>query len=231
MLWRGPIGGGAASGAAGSLVASRAKTTQYLRARVTPVNPRTSFQQVVRDAVKTLTNRWISTVDPADRIDWNVYAANVSRQNRIGDSIHISGISWYIANNVPRVQAGLPPIDTFGGTADFSLGNPTFVNATFEADGTNGTFNFGDTVLPIESSTLSAFILYASKPFNPGRAAPITGNQLCAVIPANTSEAIHTFTLPWSTISSSNQMNLIVRLSREDGRLSSAFTFRFNPNG
>lgn len=229
MLWRGPIGGGAASGRVGAMVASRAKTTQYLRARVTPVNPRSSFQADVRNAVKTLVNRWTTTVDPADRTDWNVYGQNVARQNRIGDSIHISGISWYVANNVPRIQAGLPPVDTWGPISEFNLGNPTFVNATFEADGTNGTFNFGDTVLPIESSTLSAFILYASKPFNPGRTAPIAGNRIAAVIPGNTTAAIHNFTLPFSTVTSSNSMNLIVRLSREDGRLSSAFTFPFRP--
>lgn len=229
MLWRGPIGGGAASGRAGALVASRARTTQYLRARVTPVNPRTVFQADVRNAVKTLTNRWTTTVDPADRTDWNVYGQNVSRRNRIGDSIHIAGISWYVANNVPRIQAGLPPVDTWGPISEFNLGNPTFVDASFTAAGTTGTFDFGDTVLPVESSTLSAFILYASKPYNPGRAAPIAGNRICAVIPGNTTETTHTFTLPWSTVSSNSQMNLIVRLSREDGRLSSPFTFPFSP--
>ena len=37
---------------------------------------------------------------------WDVYAENVTRRNRLGDSIKISGISTFVAFNAPRIQNG-----------------------------------------------------------------------------------------------------------------------------
>lgn len=230
MLWRGPIGGGAASGAAGAMVASRAKTTQYLRARVTPVNPRSIFQSAVRDSVKTLVGRWASVLTDEQREAWNVYAANVSRKNRIGDTINITGIAWYVGNNTPRLQAGLSAIDDLGGP-DFAydLGNPDFLGTDFDAAGSNGTINWDALALPITSGTGNSLLVYCSKPYNPGRARPINGNRLAAIIPANQTVSTSAIVLPFPLVDSTSRIDCIIRLSRLDGRLSSTFRFPFRP--
>ncbi len=230
MLWRGPIGGGAASGAAGAMVASRAKTTQYLRARVTPVNPRSIFQSAVRDSVKTLVGRWASVLTDEQRAAWNVYAANVSRTNRIGDSINITGIAWYVGNNTPRLQAGLAVVDDLGGPGfAYDLGNPSFGATDIDAAGATATINWDAGFQPIANDSTSSMLVYASKPYNPGRARPINGNRLAAIIPGNYSGSTSQVTLPFPLVDSTSRVDLVIRLSREDGRLSSTFRFPFRP--
>ncbi len=230
MLWRGPIGGGAASGRVGAFVASRAKTTQYLRARVTPVNPRSVFQAAVRDSVKTLVGRWATVLTDEQREAWNTYASNVTRKNRLGDTINITGIAWYVGNNTPRLQAGLAVVDSLGGPLfAYDLGNPNFGATDWDAAGTNGTINWAGSPSAIANDTTSEFLVYASKPYNPGRARPVAGNRLAAVIPGNSTAGSSAITLPFPLVDSQSKMDLEIRLSRGDGRLSSSFRFPFSP--
>lgn len=222
MKWRGPMGGGAASGKVGALVASRARSTQYLRARTTPINPRTTFQTVIRNALKILSQRWSNLLSSGQRSNWTVYAANVPTINLLGDSQILSGVNWYIGNNSVREQAGLPIVDDAPIT--FDVGNPALADCAFTGSGTNGTFTLGSTTLPVTGDTSSWFILYASRPFAPGRVNPPGGTRIAGIFNATTVTASHAFTLPFSA-DSTNQMQLTVRLSRGDGRLSSIFTF------
>jgi hypothetical protein len=184
----------------------------------------------VRDSVKTLTGRWATVLTDVQRAAWNTYAANVSRKNRIGDTINITGVAWYIGNNTPRLQAALPVVDDLGGP-DFAydLGNPTFGATDIDAAGSNATINWDALAQPITNDSTSTFLVYASKPYNPGRARPIAGNRLCATIPGNYSQATSTVTLPFPLVDSTSRVDLIIRLSREDGRLSSTFRFPFRP--
>lgn len=228
MKWRGPIGGGAASGKLGAMVASRAKSTQYLRARTTPVNPRTVFQQVVRNAVKALTGLW-QTMTQSQRDSWNVYAANVTVTNALGDSARLSGVNWFVGNNTPRIQSGLPAI--VDGPTIFDRGNPDWsALAPIFTVGSNtdaGTITLQGT-LPVSTSTDSHFLIYVSRPFGPGISFFNGPYQLATSIAANTTVSDHAFTLPFvaggvGTSDSSNQMQVVIRLDQGDGRMSSRF--------
>lgn len=115
-----------ASGSVGGVTYSRAKGGMYIRARSMPVNPSTPYQQAVRQAQSILSQRWQTTLTDVQRSSWDIYAANVARRNRLGDTIHLSGISMYVRCNVPRIQiadgatievADLAP-------SDYTLGDP-----------------------------------------------------------------------------------------------------------
>lgn len=232
MKWRGPFGGGAASGAAGSFVASHARGTQYLRARTVPVNIRSPFQQGVRNAVKALTSLWQALTEE-QRGAWRNYGLNVTTINTLGDAFHASGINWFVGNNTPRVQAGLAA--TLDGPTIFDRGNPDWSSVlpdvTILTDGTVGTLT---TSAAIEGNNAAngALLLYISRPYSPGITSFNGPTQLAATFPSNASGNIlagsFTFNSPFvasgvSTSDSGNQMSYTLRLDRGDGRLSSKF--------
>jgi hypothetical protein len=93
------------SGSLGGVTAGHAKGGMYLRARSVPVNPASTYQQQVRAAVASLSQAWGTSLTPVQRAAWNAYGSNVSTTNSVGDTIFLSGQSWYIACNTPRLQA------------------------------------------------------------------------------------------------------------------------------
>lgn len=111
MLYRGPMGGGAASGRVGALVASHNSGGQYMRARTTPTNPRTDQQQGVRNALSTLSNRFATVLTDPQREGWKTQGLLGSFRNRLGDSITLSAIAAYLRANAARLQAGDGPVD------------------------------------------------------------------------------------------------------------------------
>jgi len=83
----------------------------YVRAKTKPVNPNTSMQSDIREAVQVLTARWSQTVTAAQRTAWNLYADSVSMKNKLGEVIKLSGFNHYIRSNVQSLRAGLATID------------------------------------------------------------------------------------------------------------------------
>lgn len=232
MKWRGPYGGGAASGAAGAAVASRARNTQYIRARTVPVNPRTPFQTVVRNAVKAMSALW-QTLTSDQRGAWNTYGLNVTVTNALGDSSHLSGFNWFVGNNTVRGQAGFDPI--LQGPAIFDRGNPNWNTVdpswTIATNGTRGTITLASaiTVTGGTNGFLAAFI---SRPYGPGVTFFNGPYQLTDVFRATGAGVIpagnHTFNsvFPASGVGpgdTQNNMQLVLRLDQGDGRLSSRF--------
>ena len=108
MLWRGPMGGGAASGAIGAMIAGHCAQGQYLKTRVKPVNPRSTFQHGTRNAMRQLAVQWQSALTSTQRDAWATYAANTTWTNRLGDTVHLSGQMEFIRSNLTLQLAGLP---------------------------------------------------------------------------------------------------------------------------
>jgi len=224
MLWRGPMGGGAASGKVGSMVASHNSGGQYVRSRTTPTNPNSVFQQEVRNAVRSLTTRWV-TLDPEARDGWETYAANVAVVNRIGDTIHISGIAHYVRSNTPRVQANLPIIDDAPQQYDLGEVQGTVIQFSPSSDGT-GTLTLDPTADWITSATGSenSMLVYLSRPQNLSVnffKGPYRFTEEINSVTASTGTA--TFALPFTPAAIINQIYGYVRITRGDGRLSSDF--------
>ena len=122
-----------ASGSIGGLTASHNRFGQYFRSRVTPVNPNTPRQIVVRGALALLAARW-STLTDVQRLAWGTYALNVPVVNRVGDTVVLTALNMYIRSNVPRIQAALTIVDD--ASTDFTL-------PSFSAVGTVATITAG----------------------------------------------------------------------------------------
>lgn len=99
------------SGSVGGTVFSHNRSGAYIRARSVPVNPNTARQVVVRNAARSISIAWQNTLTQAQRDAWNVYAANVTWTNKLGDAINLTGLNHYLRSNAPRVQSGIPRVD------------------------------------------------------------------------------------------------------------------------
>ncbi len=228
MKWRGLFGGGAASGKAGALVASRAKSTQYVRARVTPVNPNSPQQQAVRNAVKYLSGLW-QRLTSSQRESWNSYAAIVTVVNSLGDASKLSGFNWFNGNNTVRKQCGFTEI--LQGPAIYDLGNPDVAALglifTTSAGATRGTLTLAS-ALTLANPTNGFMAVYCSRPYSPGKNFFKGPYQLAAVHGGNLSIGTYSFDLPFAAAGvgagdTQNQMEVVLRFDQGDGRLSSKF--------
>lgn len=215
-----------ASGSVGGLTYSHAKGGMYMRARSTPVNPNTAQQQVVRQAQSLLSQMWQTTLSDEMRSEWNVYSANVARRNRVGDTIHLSGIAMFTRCNVPRVQAGLPVVQR--GPATFTLGDaPELVSVTqVSANGSPASMTLDVPEPGLEDVSL---LIYVSRPISPTVTffnGPFRFNS--AVTPSSGAQ----FSFPLNpaliqqTITPGNDFVVRARISYPDGRLSDASTLR-----
>lgn len=118
-----------ASGSLAGITASHNKGGAYFRQRSTPTNPNSIWQQAVRAIVNQLSNLWSNSLDSSQRAAWDQYALAVAVVDTLGEPIFLTGINHYVRSNVPRIQAGLPRVDT--APSIFNLGD--FTSPSFEA--------------------------------------------------------------------------------------------------
>lgn len=89
------------SGKLGNVVGGRARgNIRWLRGRVTPANPQTSFQSVVRNALSSGASLWKNTLSQAQRDAWDNYAASVLK-----NGLSLTGENWFVASEALRLQA------------------------------------------------------------------------------------------------------------------------------
>lgn len=156
-----------ASGSVGGLVFSHNSGGAYIRARVTPTNPNSPEQIVVRNAVSFLSNFWNDGLTPAQRAVWDTYAANVTITNRIGDQVFISGMAHYVRSNVARLQADVLRVDAGPGIFNISTNTRPFING-FSFGSQTINFNFGNSPLADAwANEVGGFtFVYVSRPQN-----------------------------------------------------------------
>jgi hypothetical protein len=107
--------GGAIADARGKIdgiVYSRNQFGAYVRNKVTPVNPQSSRQTVVRDRLTTLSKRWSGTLTPAQRAAWIGFAGVNPYVDVFGAKITLTGLAMYVAINGVLLNTGLTPMDT-----------------------------------------------------------------------------------------------------------------------
>lgn len=127
------LGGGVHDirGSIGGTVFSKNRSGNYIRARVTPVNPQSQRQNVMRAVTQDLSQRWSNVLTQAQRDEWEVYAAAIVRLNKLGAQIKLTGFNHFMRSNSIRLQSAdntigdgpaaltLPPADpTFACTVD-----------------------------------------------------------------------------------------------------------------
>lgn len=99
------------SGSIGGTTWSHNRSGVYIRNRSIPVNPNSDRQVTIRNAVRNLAIDWNDTLTPAQRNSWDVYAANVTWVNRLGQTISLTGLNHFIRSNSIRIQGGQAQVD------------------------------------------------------------------------------------------------------------------------
>jgi hypothetical protein len=86
-------------------VASRNRGGAYLRTKVTPVNPGTSFQSTVRSRLATNAQAW-KGLTAAQRAAWNASVKDFAKTDIFGDLKNPSGFNLYCSLNNNLANAG-----------------------------------------------------------------------------------------------------------------------------
>lgn len=101
-------------GKIGGQVASKNRAGAYLRNKVTPVNPSTTFQQTVRNRLAAFSQAW-RDLTQAQRDAWNAAVGDYSRTDIFGDLRNPTGFNLYqrLNNNLQQIGVAalsLPPL-------------------------------------------------------------------------------------------------------------------------
>lgn len=121
------------SGSTGGTTHSRNRFGAYTRSRSVPVNPNTERQVAARNAVRALTIDWQNALTQVQRDAWNVYAANVSWTNRLGQAVNLTGLNHYIRSNSVRVRNGIARVDAAPVIFNLAAAEPALVATASEA--------------------------------------------------------------------------------------------------
>lgn len=126
MLFSSPVYS-QASGSIAGITYSHNAGGMYTRARATPTNPSSAFQNQIRAGLTAAVTAWTALAQ-ADRDSWDLYGANTPTTNRLGATVNRTGQNWFVAaysvmnqaNN--KLSAGLPA---------FTAGPTTFNRGDF----------------------------------------------------------------------------------------------------
>lgn len=95
----------------GGHVASKNRAGAYLRTKVTPTNPGTTYQVGVRNRLAGLSSAWRG-LSANERIAWNAAVADFARTDIFGDLLNPSGFNLYQKLNNNLINIGLPALAT-----------------------------------------------------------------------------------------------------------------------
>ena len=219
------LGGGVQDirGSIGGTVFSRNRFGNYIRSRITPVNPASSRQNVIRAAIQNLSQRWSTVLTQLERDAWEVYAAAIVRQNALGAQIKLTGFNMFIRSNSIRSQSADTVIDVGPTTLTLPPGDPLMVGAISTAT-QQISVTFDDTLNWLDqdegrmyvfmSIPKSAGVTFVGGPFR--LAGSIEGDS---TTPPTSPELI---AVPFP-VSTGQIVVVRARISEEDGRLSDLF--------
>ena len=208
-----------ASGSVGGLTYTRTPSGMVIRARSMPVNPSTNRQQIIRGAVSTLATYWVETMSDSERQGWIDYAANVTRRNKLGDQIHISGLNEFIRSNSIRLQTGNAMV--VDAPTIYDTGAPMEGGVITQAETTPFAVTLTWTGAADPSTTA---VIYVSKPQNSTINFFKGPYQLQEAVGAGPGTATLTPGAGWVA---GNKIFVRARLYYEDGRLSAATEYSF----
>lgn len=93
------------SGSQAGTTSSRNRYGQYRRTRAQPVNPASTYQQVVRARMQTNADAW-KALTAAQREGWGALGAMFSRTDSLGQTYDLTGFSAYCSVNNNNKAAG-----------------------------------------------------------------------------------------------------------------------------
>lgn len=176
----------AGSGKIGGHVASRNRGGAYFRTKVTPLNPRSTFQSVVRSTLSLISQQWRELTE-AQRSAWNKAVADFKSTNIFGDIVNPSGFNLYqkLNNNILQVGGSMitdPPVPSTAGLIDtLSLTASTTAKSIAYTSGEDAD---------------SVMMLYATPPLSQGKSFVKSDYRLVEIVQTNTGSP-HVFTAPY----------------------------------
>jgi len=115
----------AGSGKIGGHVVSKNRSGAYIRTRVKPTNPQTSYQVNARATFSAASSAWAS-LTAAQRSAWNASSALQARQNSLGDTVMLSGKALFVSCYINLSLCGVTPLtNPVNPTAGFSFSTIT----------------------------------------------------------------------------------------------------------
>jgi len=211
------------SGKVGGVVFARNRSGLCVRNFSKPVNVNSTLQQVARASMADLVDRWAQTLTDVQREAWKLYADSVTVQNKVGDSINLTGQNMYVRSNAILLQNGLDLIDD--GPSVFELPDQdTTLTASFSEATQKVSVAFDDSKAWANEDNGYLFI-YMGTPQNPQRnyfggpwryAGKIEGDDTTA---PSSPAAID---VPFA-VTQGQRIWIAARIMRADGRLSERF--------
>lgn len=102
--------GGGIVGMSGSMAGNthaRNRFGNYMRARTKPVNPKSARQMAARILIMMLAEQWReSPMTDAKRTAWETYAESVNWNNKLGETVKLTGFNMFIRSNAALIAAG-----------------------------------------------------------------------------------------------------------------------------
>lgn len=215
------------SGSIAGTTHARNRFGNYARARTKPVNPKSARQMGARVAIMFLAEQWRETpMDDAKRLAWEVYANSVNWNNKLGESVKLTGFNMFIRANAALLRIGASIVTD--GPTDLGLpaGDPLFAISALSAATQDLTMTFDDT-MDWHAETGSFFIMDLGEPQNPTRnffggpwrfSSTISGNDADGVA----SPKAGCGGLPW-TLVEGQKIWARAEIIRLDGRMSTKF--------
>lgn len=118
-------------GKEGGVIYSRNAYGAYMKTKVSPTNPQTSYQQTQRSLMGTLAQLW-ATLSAANKAGWDSLGDQVTRINVFGDQTTYKGFGLFMRLNRNLQIIGEDPITT-------APTLPTFSNLELTAMSANAT--------------------------------------------------------------------------------------------
>ena len=93
-------------------VFSRNKGGEIIRTKVTPINPKSSFQSTQRGILSDLAKAWSGTLTAPERLAWTNYGKSTNAMSVFGAKLILSGIAAFQKLNIIIITAGGTQIAT-----------------------------------------------------------------------------------------------------------------------
>ena len=174
-----------ARNAVGGIVYSRNTWGAYIRQKVSPVQPRTARQQVMRAGLTELSKRWGTVLTEQQREAWRQFAAAFPIVDVFGNTVSLTGIAAYQRVNRVRAILGLPPLDD--PPANMDVVAPDSVTLDISYTGTPPQLTFKVIFTPSPAPSGHHVEVWATKGMSAGRAFVSSELRLVAVSSAGQS--------------------------------------------
>lgn len=146
-------------------VLSKNRYGNYVRNKVTPVNPQTVYQQAQRSALAGISASWRNLAQ-SERDSWINAAKSVPRTDIFGDSKILSGQAFFLSANLNLGASNSALITSPGISSD--LGNVVATAVNISVDFGNNVVSFEAPILPTVLPTGSKLVVYATDAVSPG---------------------------------------------------------------